>query len=138
MKKICLLPALLLFVTVWSMNAWALNEQEAAKAFSAFQKEWMHKLSRHGIYGPKHLEIRKSEDGSQVVASYKELGAVTGSRVKKTDSEACPFVGVLHYEEIVFESRGPDEKVARKGPFRNARRITITEIFRFADGKWIY
>ncbi|SHG12423.1 hypothetical protein SAMN02745206_03303 [Desulfacinum infernum DSM 9756] len=137
MRKICLLPAVLTFLMVWQANAWALNEQEAAKAFSAFQKEWMHKLALHGIYGPKHVKVRKNEDGS-VVASYKELGAVTGSRVKKTDSTACPFVGVLHYEEIVFESRGPDEKAARKGPFRNAKRITITEIFRFADGKWVY
>ncbi|SMC24607.1 hypothetical protein SAMN02746041_02057 [Desulfacinum hydrothermale DSM 13146] len=138
MKKFLILPAVLICLTAWEIHAWALSEQKVAEAFGVFQKEWMDKLSRHGIYGPKHMTVRKSRDGSLVVASYKELGAVKGSRVKKTDSKACPFVGVLHYEEIVFESRGPTEQIARKGPFREAGRTNITEIFRFADGKWIY
>lgn len=121
---------------VWS-NARAIDEKEACQLFENFQSEWMKKLTQHGIYGPEKVSFEELKGQKKVVARYSELGEVKEARVKKTDSKGCPFVGILSYEEKICESEGTNRNDAAKGPFACGTR-TVTEVFRFANGKWVY
>ncbi|ROQ91212.1 hypothetical protein [Desulfosoma caldarium] len=117
--------------------ALATDEKEAAQLFESFQSEWMKKLSQNGLYGQKTISFQEIKGQKKVVARYSELGTITESRVKRTESKECPFVGVLTYEERICESDGPSGADAAKGPFSCWTR-TVTEVFRFANGKWVY
>lgn len=137
-KKCVLGMTAVLFVCLFGFsNAQATDEKEACQLFESFQSEWMKKLSQHGLYGPEKISFEEIKGQKKVVARYAELGTVTESRVKKTESKGCPFVGVLSYEERVCESEGPSRADAAKGPFSCGTR-TVTEVFRFANGKWVY
>lgn len=118
-------------------KAQATDEKEVRQLFKSFQSEWMMKLSQHGLYGPHKVSFEEMKGQKKVLARYSELGALKESQVKKTESKACPFVGVLSYEEKICESEGPSRADAAKGPFSCATR-TVTEVFRFANGKWVY
>lgn len=120
-----------------SSDAQAIDEKEACQLFESFQSEWMKKLTQHGIYGPEKVSFEEVKGQKKVVARYSELGEVKEARVKKTDSKGCPFVGILSYEEKICESEGTTRNDAAKGPFACGTR-TVTEVFRFANGKWVY
>ena len=126
------------WVFLCAASALAMDDAEALKSFELFRTQWIQKLMKHGFYGRKHVKFVKSDDEPVVRAVYKQLGPVKTTRIKKTSSAQCPYVGVLSYEELVFESTGPTREIARQGPFVCSRRVTITEIFRFSNGKWIY
>ncbi len=137
-KKLVLVILLVLATSffVWS-KARAIDEKEACQLFESFQSEWMKKLTQHGIYGPEKVSFEEVKGQKKVVARYSELGEVKEARVKKTDSKSCPFVGILSYEEKICESEGTNRNDAAKGPFACGTR-TVTEVFRFANGKWVY
>ena len=120
-----------------ALDARATDEKEACQLFESFRVEWMKKLSQHGIYGPEKISFEEIKGQKKVVARYSELGEFKESRVKKTDTKGCPFVGILSYEERVCESEGTSRSEAAKGPFACGTR-TVTEVFRFANGKWVY
>ncbi|MEJ5348710.1 MAG: hypothetical protein WHS46_08490 [Desulfosoma sp.] len=139
MGKICAVVVTAVLVTCLFAfsEAQAIDEKEACRLFESFQSEWMKKLSQHGLYGPEKVAFEEIKGQKKVVARYSELGEVKETRVKKTESKGCPFVGVLSYEEKVCESEGRSRADAAKGPFSCGTR-TVTEVFRFADGKWVY
>ncbi|MGQ9483849.1 MAG: hypothetical protein ACUVSA_02420 [Desulfosoma sp.] len=137
MKYALGMAAFVLLCLLGFSKAQATDEKEACQLFESFQSEWMKKLSQHGLYGPHKVSFEEMKGQKKVLARYSELGVVKDSQVKKTESKACPFVGVLSYEEKICESEGPSRAEAAKGPFSCATR-TVTEVFRFVNGKWVY
>ncbi|MEJ5364191.1 MAG: hypothetical protein WHS86_03750 [Desulfosoma sp.] len=123
------------FLVSW--DARATDEKEACQLFESFRAEWMKKLTQHGNYGPENISFEEIKGQKKVVARYSELGEFKEARVKKTDNKGCPFVGILSYEEKVCESEGKSRNEAAKGPFACGTRA-VTEVFRFANGKWVY
>jgi len=127
------------FVALTSSAAFSLDDQEAESKFQQFQQEWMQKLARNGLYGPGSVQCElQPQDQGLFVATYKTLGQITSVRVKKTQSAGSPYVGILSYEELLYSCRGRTPEEARKGPFQFESRTSVTEIFRFSKGKWLY
>jgi len=118
--------------------ACAMDEDEAREAFKAFQIGWLEKLNRVGRYGPGFVSVEKDGKDGLYVARYRKIGKPLASKVKKTKHASCPYVGVFSYEELVYFSRGASEKEASKGPYEYEKTVKITEVFRVANGKWIY
>ncbi len=115
------------------------KEQEVLHSFDQFQQMWMDKLARRGRYGPKFLEVKENEYyKGRYDASYKELGKVERFRIKKTGLKSCPYLGILEYSELVYVHHGKSPAEARQGPFKKESENAVTEIFRYARGKWIY
>ena len=115
------------------------HEPKILNSFDKFQKEWMDRLARRGTYGLKYLKIQENEYyKGRYDATYKELGKVERFRVKKTGLKSCPYLGILEYSELVYVHHGKSPEEARKGPFKKESEIAITEIFRYANGKWVY
>lgn len=131
------MAAVFIACVVISSEARATDEKEACRLFETFQSEWIKKLAQHGLYGPDKVSFEELKGQKKVVARYSELGEIKEARVKKTESKGCPFVGVLSYEEKICESEGASRADAAKGPFACGTR-TVTEVFRFANGKWVY
>lgn len=127
------------FLVLWApCTGFAMDDKKAEETFKAFQEEWIRKLTSLGNYGPAFVKVEQDSDAGTYVARYRELGKPLASRIKKTDSKVCPYVGVFSYEEKVYASRGDSRKEAEAGPFAYEKTVKITEIFRISNGKWIY
>ena len=142
MVKTIRILACLFFLSITgfaSNSALATDEEGVESSFKAFQEVWLKKLSQHGSYGLEHVKVEKVEsDNSSYVATYRELGEPQSSRIRKTDSKGSPYVGVFSYEEIVYSNKGETAEEAAKGPFKCEKTVTITEIFPYLNGKWVY
>lgn len=114
-------------------------EPEIVQTFDEFQHKWMTLLADRGMYGTDYLKVEENpyRKGSYR-ASYKELGKILGSRVKKTGRKGTPYVGVMKYYEVIYACTGDTPDAAKRGPFQKESERTVTEIFRYAKGQWIY
>jgi hypothetical protein len=115
----------------------ASEENEARQSFDVFKDMWLAKLNQHGEYGWEKIKVEKDSQGSYT-ARYKIITRATDSEVKSTGDKLTPFVGVLKYEEQTYSSSASTSELARQGPFATEREVVITEIFRYANGKWMY
>jgi hypothetical protein len=119
--------------------ALALDDSQVKASFQEFQHDWLKRLKQHGKYGQENVRI--SEDPDQkgsYIATYEDLTEPLDSRVNKTDQKATPYVGVLQYDKLTHVCRGKTPEEARSGPFHRESEESITEIFRFSKGKWVY
>lgn len=111
--------------------------REAARCrFVEFAVRWMGTIGRN----LRHTESDKQvlREGGGYVARFVRLDSSSASfSIKPSTSGSAPFIGVLRYEEHHFEGRGPSGSEAVSGPFQRVRRLRVTEIFRFVDGRWV-
>lgn len=136
----CLLMLVLFGLMMgFSSFAVALEEADVEKEFVTFQHEWMQKLLRNGKYGRSNVQVKVDETQQGVyVASYSELSDPIDYRIKKTDQQGSPYVGVVKYKKIMYSSKGKTPEEATRGDFVCDRELIVTEIFRFSGGKWVY
>jgi len=116
----------------------AIEDSDVEKAFVKFQQEWIEKLNQHGKYGKKHIEVKEDKDHKGYIASYLELSDPFEYRIKKTGQKGSPYVGVMRYKRMEYSSTGKTREEASNGQFQCKRQLTVTEIFRFSGGKWVY
>lgn len=111
------------------------NDPKVEAAFVSFTNAWLDKVERSMISSPDHPIVKREGDG--FVASYAELVREnTTRRVKRTNSPSAPYVGVFRYYELHYECRAASKKAALGGEFVKAKKVRVTEIFRYYNGKW--
>ena len=126
-------------VISFSSFALAIEDSDVEKAFVKFQHDWIEKLNHYGKYGKKNVEVKEDQDHKGTyVASYLELSDPFEYRIKKTGQKGSPYVGVIRYKKMEYSSRGKTPEEASNGNFECKRQLTVTEIFRFSGGKWVY
>jgi len=127
----------LLFLTVVSLYfspAAALLAEEPRESFPRFCEEWMAKLADRERRNAS--QIRWVEDNGTVRGTY--LGySSQHSCVYKEGSNATPL-GKITYLEVRYEKSGPTRADAERNPPRAIETTEVTEIFRFANGRWVY
>lgn len=113
--------------------AFARNEH-AKESFPQFCEEWMAKLADRER---KNLaSVRWVEKDGVVSASY--IGySRQHSCVFKEGSDATPL-GKITYLEVRYEKQGASREEAERNPPRAVETTEVTEIFRYANGKWAY
>jgi hypothetical protein len=132
---------LLLGCLLSSMPSFALTAEDAEveQAFVKFQHEWISKLNQHGKYGKGNVQVEEDlNNKGNYTASYFTLSDPIDYRIKKTTQKGSPYVGVLRYKKMVCSSRGKTPEEASAGNFKCEHKQTVTEIFRFSDGKWVF
>ncbi len=132
---------LLLFGLTIGFSSLTLASEEAdvEKEFVAFQQEWMQKLVRNGKYGRNNAQVKADEiQQGLYVASYAELSDPFEYRIKKTDQQGAPYIGVIKYKKITYSSKGKSPEEASRGDYVCDKELIVTEIFRFSGGKWVY
>lgn len=132
---------LLLFGLVIGFSSLAVASEEAdvEKEFVTFQHEWMQKLVRNGKYGRNNTQVKADETQQGLyVASYAELSDPFEYRIKKTDQQGAPYIGVIKYKKMTYSSKGKSPEEASRGDYVCDKELIVTEIFRFSGGKWVY
>ena len=119
--------------------ALALEDAEVEQAFVQFQHEWITKLNNHGKYGKGNIQIEQDPNNKgNYTASYFTLSDPIDYRIKKTAQKGSPYVGVLRYKKMICSSNGKTPEEASAGNFKCEHKQTVTEIFRFSGGKWVF
>jgi hypothetical protein len=125
------------FVAPYSSPCSAAEDEAVKEAFEVFQNDWIAKLSQHGEFGEGKIKVEKDPQG-RYRATYRAIAKDRESEVKATGDKKSPYVGVLKYEEQTYAHIADTPELARQGPFECERRVVITEIFRYTNGKWLY
>ena len=107
------------------------------KAFEVFQDDWIQKVQAEGNWGEDKNTVEADPQGGYR-ASYRKVSEAREMEVKPTDDKKSPYVGVLRYEEQLYSSHGETPELAKQGPFECVKRVVVTEIFRYSEGKWVY
>ena len=107
---------------------------DAASAFPTFCEEWMGKLAARERDNVSHIKWDKLPEG--VKGEY--VGYLTQDHTCTTKDLSGVPVGKIIYREIRYEKRGDTMADAEKSAPRAIDATEVTEIFRYANGKWIY
>ena len=107
---------------------------DAASAFPTFCEEWMGKLAARERDNVSHIKWDKLPEG--VKGEY--VGYFTKDHTCTTKELSGVPVGKIIYREIRYEKRGDTVADAEKSAPRAIDATEVTEIFRYANGKWIY
>jgi hypothetical protein len=109
---------------------------EARELFLDFAIQWLEKANFSYRYTPDNAELL-DRDGAYV-ARYHLVDLETLSvRVKPSSHQSTPYVGLMRYVEYEYECPGQTPQAARTSPCFKVRGSRVTEIFRFAEGRWL-
>ena len=111
-------------------------EDQARASFEVFTRKWMQRLSKTEDFLKKRMQIRQTQEG--FVAEYTGYLPHRYTRIKLTQSEATPFVGILTYYKKTMRSVGKTKNQAINGLFEHAETSQVSEIFRYTKGEWVY
>ena len=105
-----------------------------AHAFDAFCDVWMQKLQDRASFN--RGRIKWKNEGDAVVGEHVDYGK---SRTCETRSDPGKEpIGKIMYREVRYQRRGVTPDAALAAPGTVVERFDVTEIFRFADGRWQY
>ena len=110
---------------------------QARLSFEMFTRLWMKKLmAAERFHKNERLTVTKTADG--VVAEYAGYLPDRDTTVKATTSAETPFIGILRYYQTTMRSVGKTRQQAVGGPFEQAEKNRVSEIFRYTKGAWVY
>lgn len=109
----------------------------ARLSFEMFTRLWMKKLmAAEQFQKNERLTVTETADG--VVAEYAGYLPDRDTTVKATTSAVTPFIGILRYYRTTMRSVGKTKRQAVRGPFEQADKNRVSEIFRYTEGEWVY
>lgn len=109
-------------------------EGEDVRAFRAFCDEWMGKLKDRNAYNLSHVAWTKNATG--VVGEYLSYGTER-TCIAREEPGKDP-IGKITYREIKYRKEGPTETAAMGAAGTIVEQTDVTEIFRYAKGRWQY
>ena len=104
--------------------------------FEVFAKSKVQQLNRNHRFSRPRMKITKKSDGSYR-ARYHQIDDSTMSvKVRRSQSGAIPYVGILSYKEQVFESTASTVEQLNKGLFTVVEVVPNRHIFSYQKGVW--
>ncbi len=109
-------------------------EGEDVRDFRSFCDTWMGKLRDRTTFNVANVAWKKG--GAGVVGEYVSYG--TDRTCIAREEPGKDPIGKITYREILYRKEGPTEKAAMEGSETIVEQTDVTEIFRFAKGRWQY
>lgn len=128
MRRFALALAVLLSITPSAFAA------DAKSAFPGFCEEWMGKLAARQKRNEGQIDWQNQ--GANVFGTYVGYSNQHTCVLKGEDGPAP--IGKITYLEVVYEKAGNTRDEASASSPKPVETTEVTEIFRYANGKWIY
>jgi hypothetical protein len=109
-------------------------EGEDVRDFRSFCDSWMQKLAERNSHNTAHVAWTKAGPG--VVGEYVAYGTER-TCIAREEPGKDP-IGKITYREIRYRKEGPTEAAAMAGAGTIVEQTDVTEIFRYAKGRWQY
>lgn len=104
--------------------------------FELFAKSKVQQLNRNHRFSRPRMEITKKSDGSYLARYYQIDDSTMSVKVRRSQSGAIPYVGILSYKEQVFESTANTREQLNEGFFTVVEVIPNRHIFSYQKGAW--
>ena len=104
--------------------------------FELFAKSKVQQLNRNHIFSRSRMEITKQLDGTYLARYHQIDGSKMGIKVRRSESGAIPYVGILSYQERVFESTAKTLEQLDQSTFTVVKIIPNRHIFSYQKGIW--
>ncbi|GIW42905.1 MAG: hypothetical protein KatS3mg077_0187 [Candidatus Binatia bacterium] len=108
--------------------------QPAKETFPQFCEEWMQKLAERERRNRSLIDWK--EEQGEVRGTY--IGYSSQHECTYKESKDATPLGKITYLEVRYEKRGATREEAERNPARAIETVEVTEIFRYAKGKWVY
>lgn len=104
--------------------------------FTRFAHNKIKEFNRNHHLSRSRMQITRQPDGSWRALYHEIDDSTLAAQVRRSQSQAIPFVGVLSYQEQVYEANGkaPDQFPAEA--FALVRIIPNRHIFSYKQGSW--
>ena len=118
------LASIALFVVALPAHA-----NEAAESFERYAGDRVKILRARALRASTRPEVRPGAE--RPVITYRSVADAFETDLEPTGVREVPYVGALHYTELVFSCEDVDAKNCVEVASR-----PVTEIFRYRDGAW--
>jgi hypothetical protein len=104
--------------------------------FEQFAKTKVRQLNKNHIFSRSRMEITKQSDGTYRARYHQIDDSTMNVKVRRSQSGAIPYVGVLSYQEKILESTASTLEQLDKGSFAVVKIIPNRHIFSYQKGSW--
>lgn len=114
------------------------DEQLATRLvdFERFAQRKIQEFNRNHKLSRSRMQINKQPDGLFRAVFHQIDSSSLAYKVSRSQSKGIPYVGVLSYQEHVFEGFGATPDACRKGNFSPVAVIPNRHIFSYRNGAW--
>ena len=123
------------FFSILATPAWSEDPQlRAGESFDQFAQSWLDTVQELGV--PVHPTTMIGDDvvlDRDGVVTIRKYGDAYTTELRATGRSGAEYVGILHYNESVYNCRENDIENCSE-----PSTVPVTEIFRYDDGRWIY
>lgn len=112
----------------------AKSEAQIKAELDQMGKKLVGQSSRTLLPNKANKEVRQS--GGQFVATYNQVDTNNVSTEMKPGATAGQYVGIIRYNEQIFECRGATRQAALAAPCEQARTRRMTELIHYDGHKW--
>ncbi len=105
-------------------------------SFKKFAKTKVQHLNRNHQFSRSRMQIKKKQNGLYCARFHKIDDSSLKFRVRRSKSKTIPYVGILSYQEKVFEALGSSPAECKRGDFAAVAVTPNKHIFSFKKGAW--
>ena len=104
--------------------------------FSSFAKSKVRQLNRNHKFSRSRMKVTRLPDGTYRARYHRIDDSSLSVKVRRSQSSKIPFVGVLSYQEQVFESSARTPEQFDDSMFAVVKIIPNRHIFSYQKGSW--
>ena len=104
--------------------------------FETFARSKVRQLNQNHKNSQSHMKITQQKDGSYRARYHKIDDTTMKVKVRRSQSNASPYVGIISYREQVFESSASAPEEFENDMFAVVEVIPNRHIFSFRKGVW--
>ena len=106
------------------------------KEFNAFVHSKVKQFNSNLIYKKDKLQVVQQDDGSYKARFHEIDKSTLKSNVSRSASKSSPYVGVLSYQEKIYEASGDSASACKNGKFTVVQITPNRHIFSYSKGNW--
>lgn len=104
--------------------------------FEIFAKSKVQQLNRNHRFSRPRMEVTKRSDGKYRARYHLIDDSSMSVKVRRSQSGSIPYVGILSYQEQVFESIANSVEQLNQGSFAVVQVVPNRHIFSYSKGVW--
>ena len=115
------------------------TDQELVKKsaqFEDFAVTKVQQLNRNHVLSKEHMQVTRLADGSYK-GRYHQIDEQTMAvKVRRSSSKSIPYVGIISYQEQIFEAQAPSRDQLNDKEFDVVQIIPNKHLFSYKKGTW--
>ena len=104
--------------------------------FETFARSKVKQLNKNHKNSQSHMKITQQKDGTYRARYHKIDNSTMKVKVRRSQSDSAPYVGIISYREQIFESSASTPEAFENDMFAVVEVIPNRHIFSFRKGVW--